>query len=96
MGAGRGLVKKIFLSEGVLLAAIGAIAGFLLALIICYLQVKFKLIRLQGNSFLIDYFPVKLIFTDFILVGATAFLIAFIASWFPANKASRQSFELKT
>ena len=96
MGAGRGLVKKIFLSEGVLLAAIGAIAGFLLALIICYLQVKFKLIRLQGNSFLIDYFPVKLVFTDFILVGATAFLIAFIASWFPANKASRQSFELKT
>lgn len=96
LGADRSLIKKIFLSEGVLLAAIGAVVGFLLALVICFLQVKFKLIKLQGNSFLIDYFPVKLIFTDFILVGCTAFIIAFLASWFPANKASKQVFELKT
>ena len=96
LGADQSLVKKIFLAEGILLASIGAVVGFLLALIICFLQIKFKLVKIQGNSFLIDYFPVKLIFSDFLLVAGTALFIAFAASWFPAMKAARQGFELKT
>lgn len=95
MGADRSLIKKIFLSEGILLAVIGAGTGIILALIIAFLQMKFHLIKLQGNSFLIDYFPVKLVLTDFILVVLTAMIIAFIASWFPAKKASQQMFNLK-
>jgi lipoprotein-releasing system permease protein len=95
MGADRSLIKKIFLSEGILLAVIGAATGIILALIIAFLQMKFHLIKLEGNSFLIDYFPVKLVFTDFVLVVFTAMVIAFIASWFPAKKASQQMFNLK-
>ena len=63
--------------------------------IICLLQIKFKIIKLQGGSFLIDYFPVKLVATDFILVAGTAAAIALLASLVPAIKASRQSIELK-
>jgi lipoprotein-releasing system permease protein len=95
LGADRNLIKKIFLSEGLLLAAAGAGTGIVLALIICFVQVHFKLIKLVGVSFLIDYFPVKLVLTDFILVALTALVIAFIASWFPAKKASDQMFNLK-
>jgi lipoprotein-releasing system permease protein len=95
MGAGKSTILKIFLSEGLLLGGIGAATGILLAVIICLLQVKFKFIKLGGGSFLIDYFPVKLIVTDFILVAATAALISFIASWFPARKAAGQAFELR-
>ena len=95
LGADRSLVKKIFLSEGILLAAVGACTGIILALIISFLQMKFHLIKLEGNSFLIDYFPVKLVLTDFILVVLTSAIIAFIASWFPAQKASQQIFNLK-
>ena len=95
LGADKNLIKKIFLSEGLLLAVTGAGTGILLALIICFLQVKFKIIKLVGNSFLIDYFPVKLVLTDFILVILTALIISFVASWFPAKKASEQIFNLK-
>lgn len=95
MGTTRSQVKKIFLSEGVLLAAIGAATGMLLALVICILQVKFKLIKLQGGTFLIDYFPVKLIATDFLLVAATAMAIALLAAWFPSQKAASQPLELR-
>ena len=95
MGAGEGSILKIFLSEGLLLGGIGTIIGILLAVIICLLQLKYKLIKLEGGSFLIDYFPVKLIITDFLLVAATATAIAFAAAWFPARKASRQSFQLR-
>ncbi len=96
LGADKNLVKKIFLSEGILLAVAGAGTGIILALIIALLQLKFHLIKLVGNSFLIDYFPVKLVVTDFILVAFTSIFIAFIAAWFPAKKASRQLFNLKT
>ncbi len=95
LGAHRTLIKKIFLSEGLLLAITGAAAGICLALLICVLQVKFHLVKLEGNSFLIDYFPVKVLLPDILLVAATSLLIAFIAAWFPAQKASKQSFQLK-
>lgn len=95
MGSTRSVIRKIFLSEGILLGVIGAASGIILAVIICLLQVKFKLIKLQGGSFLVDYFPVKLIPTDFLLVSGTALLIAFTASWFPAYKAARQPLELR-
>ena len=90
MGASEKSILKIFLSEGLLLGTIGTAAGILTATILCLLQLKFKIIKLAGGSFLLDYFPVKLIATDFILVAVTAFTIAFIAAWFPARKASRQ------
>jgi len=63
--------------------------------VICLLQIKFKLIKLQGGSFLLDYFPVKLLATDFLLVAFTAIGIAFIAAWLPARKASNQDFGLR-
>ena len=95
MGSTATQIKKIFLTEGIFLAGIGAAGGIALATIICLLQLKFKLIKLQGGSFLIDYFPVKLIATDFLLVAGTAIVIALIASWFPALKAARQPLELR-
>jgi lipoprotein-releasing system permease protein len=95
MGASHKSILKIFLSEGLLLGGIGTVCGILMAVVICLLQLKFKLIKLEGGSFLLDYFPVKLIITDFLLVAATATVIAFTASWFPARKASRQHFELR-
>jgi len=95
MGASKKMVLKIFLGEGLLLAGIGAVSGIVLALIVCFLQVKFKLVKLQGGSFLIDYFPVKLDITDFILVTSTVAMIAFVAAWLPARKASRQDIGLR-
>ena len=95
MGTPKISIQKIFLSEGLLLGIIGAATGILLAVLLCFLQVKFKLIKIEGDSFLIDYFPVKLIAVDFLLVASTAIAIAFVAAWFPARKAAGQGFELR-
>ena len=95
MGSSRKLILKIFLSEGMLLGVIGSIIGISLALLICFLQIEYKMVKLTGGSFLIDYFPVKVIYTDILLVALTALVISFIASWFPARKASEQPIELR-
>jgi lipoprotein-releasing system permease protein len=96
MGASAQWVQGIFLREGLLLAAMGGGVGMLLAAVVCWAQVQFKLIALQGNSFLIDYYPVKMIWEDFLLVGITIVVIALLASWLPSRKASMQSFSLKS
>ena len=96
LGADKKFIQKIFLSEGLLLALIGTITGMLLALVIALLQINFHLIPLQGGSFLIDYFPVKLQLTDFLLVTATVFVIAVFASWLPSRKAANQQFSLRS
>jgi lipoprotein-releasing system permease protein len=96
MGATNGLIQKIFLSEGILLAALGTLFGIILAIIICWAQVQFKLIAIEGGTFLIDYYPVKMIPSDFLLVIITVTLVALIASWFPSRKAALQPIELKS
>ena len=95
MGSSRQLVQNIFLTEGLLLGFIGAAVGIMLALAICLLQLKFKIVKLQGGSFLIDYFPVKLVPGDFILVAGTVAIIALVASIVPAFKAANQPIELR-
>jgi lipoprotein-releasing system permease protein len=96
MGAKSWFIQKIFLAEGFLLALIGGGIGMLLAVIIAELQLHYHFIALQGGSFLIDYFPVKLRLLDFLLVGMTVFVIAIIASWSPSRKAISQDFLLRS
>lgn len=96
LGSSRKFIRKIFLGEGFLLAVMGGGAGMLLALLVVWLQLKFHIIPLSGGSFLIDYFPVQLKLTDFLLVGITVSIIALLASWIPATKAAKQEFSLRS
>jgi lipoprotein-releasing system permease protein len=96
LGGNGNFIQRIFLSEGILLGIIGGIIGMLLALMLAWLQVNFKLIPLQGGSFLIDYFPVRLKIGDFFLVSATVLVITLLASWIPARKAALNEFSLRS
>jgi len=96
LGADNNYIQKIFLNEGMLLALLGGGVGILLAVFICWLQVKYKLVPLQGESFLIDHYPVKLVASDFVLVLSTILVVAILASWFPSRKAAMEPIELRS
>ena len=96
LGGDKKFIQKIFLTEGLLIGIIGGGAGMILALVLAGLQINFKLIPLEGGSFLIDYFPVKLRLPDFGLVTVTVLFIALLASWIPARKAAEQAFSLRS
>lgn len=96
LGASSNRIRNIFLLEGLLLAAIGAGAGIVLGGGICWVQEQFHLIKLGGSTFIIDYYPVKTLPLDFILVLLTVTAISFTAAWVTAQKTSAQSFELRT
>jgi lipoprotein-releasing system permease protein len=89
-------VQKIFLAQGFILAAVGAIIGAVLGLFTCWLQMKFHLVKLGGGSFVIDYYPVKILLTDMLAVALVIALIALLASWIPSRKAADQGLELRS
>ena len=88
--------KYIFVSTGILLSSVGALIGCVIALIICLLEQYYGFVKLGGGgSFLIEAYPVKLHFLDFLIVLATVIIIAFFASLLPAIKASKKPIELR-
>ena len=95
MGADKSYIQRIFINEGFVIAGVGGLSGIIIAIGICLAQIKFKLVKLSGGSFIIDYYPVKMVLTDFILVIVTIVVIALLAAWIPAKKAANQAFSLK-
>ena len=96
LGASKTVIQKIFLTEGFLLAGLGGLMGMTVAFVVCLLQDKLHIIKLEGGTFVVDYYPVKLHVLDFLLVGATIFIVALISAWVPARKAATKHFSLKS
>jgi lipoprotein-releasing system permease protein len=93
MGTDTLTLRRIFLTEGSFIAFAGAVLGLSLGLLICYLQMRFSIIHLQGSgSFVIDSYPIFMKATDFILVFFTVLLIGFFAAWYPVRFISQKSF----
>ncbi|MBK7958809.1 MAG: ABC transporter permease [Bacteroidetes bacterium] len=94
MGAQNHQIKKIFIAEGLIQSMIGAFAGVSIGCIICIIQQYFGIVKLGGSgTFVIDAYPVDIQFLDILLVFIIITTIAFIASIYPAIKASKQSIQ---
>lgn len=90
MGALDTTVRNIFLAEGLLLALVGVGVGFLLALFIYWLQVRYGIVRIPGN-FVVSAYPVGIRLIDFVVVFFTVLAIGLLASIPPALRAKRVS-----
>lgn len=96
LGAQDNFIRKVFLGEGMVLATLGTLLGVGFALLLCWAQVRYKLIPLQGSSFVIDYYPVKILWSDIAIVVGSIFIVAILASWYPARKASLERVDLRS
>lgn len=96
MGAEISFLRRLFLTEGMLITLSGAVGGLLIGMLICYLQERFGLISLSGSgSFVIDTYPVKMIPLDFLYVFITVSCIGLLAAWYPAKRLIREEINLK-
>ena len=58
--------------------------GLLLGFLMCWLQQTFGLLKLDSmGSFVISSYPVKMMWTDFVLVFVTVVGIGLLAAWYP-------------
>ena len=86
MGARDNTIRNIFLAEGLLLTALGVGLGFLMALLIYFLQKRFGIVSMPG-TFAVDSYPVSIRFVDFLVVCFTVLTIGSLASIPPALRA---------
>lgn len=82
LGAGKKMIQSIFLSEGFLITLTGAIIGMVTGGLICWLQIKYGLIRMGApdSTFVVDTYPVHMELLDFIYIFLTVNCIGFLAS----------------
>lgn len=87
LGANEQLIKRIFLFEGWLVNAIGAIGGVVVGLTICLLQEHFGLLKLgNGVEYVISAYPVAVQGIDILLVIGIVWILSLISVWIPVRK----------
>lgn len=91
LGAHESFIQKIFLNEGALIAFLGAGIGLVLGGAICWLQDTFGLVGMGMENAIVNSYPVKMKFTDFLLTALVIISITAIVSFYPARKASNAS-----
>ena len=90
LGADKRLIKRIFIYEGWMISFIGTLLGLLLGFILCAAQQHFGIVKLAGDSLLIDAYPVRMNLADFFMVAATVLAIGYAAAWYPVHYLSRR------
>lgn len=92
LGANDKQISSIFLFEGRLIVAIGAIVGVALGLLLCWLQQRFGLVGMGGSSgmFVVNAYPVSVHYQDVLLVFFTVLVVGSVAVWYPVQHFSKR------
>lgn len=89
MGARRAAVRRIFITQGLLIGAVGTILGLALGYGVCDLLGNYWRIPLSAEVYSIDYVPFAPRVIDGVLVAIVAVFISFVATIYPSWSASR-------
>lgn len=92
LGATDHQITRIFLFEGRLISAIGAVLGVLIGLLLCWLQQQYGIVRLGSSegSFVVDAYPVSVHPWDIVLIFFTVMAVGFLSVWYPVRYFSRR------
>lgn len=92
MGANKKLIAKIFTAEGMLISLFGSFLGLVIGFLLLWLQQEFGFVTLGGEAgdFIIDAYPVRMLWLDFLWVLLTVLAIGFLATWYPVRYLTRK------
>ncbi len=84
LGSKESFITRIFFNQGVLISFIGAVIGVLLGLALSLMQQHFGILKM-GANFIVEYYPVKVIWSDVLLVVAVVVAIGVLIAWIPVK-----------
>jgi lipoprotein-releasing system permease protein len=87
IGASASSITAVFFTVGMTIGVVGTVAGSAVGLLLIWVQNTYKIIRLAGDVYQIDYLPMKLTPTDFLLIVGSTLLLSFLATILPARRA---------
>lgn len=89
MGATRGMIRRIFMYQGVIIGLVGTLLGYALGLGVGFLLKKYQFIKLPENVYTLDHLPIIITASDVLIIGAAAMILCFLSTLYPARQASR-------
>ena len=90
MGATDGLVRKIFMLQGMVIGLLGTFLGTLAGVGICLLLEKYHFIELPA-AYPFSTLPVQLESTDVLMIAVASVVICFFSTLYPSHKASKMN-----
>lgn len=92
LGATDKQITRVFLFEGRMISAIGAIIGVLLGLLLCLIQQEFGIVALGDSegSFIVNAYPISVHYVDVLVIFLTVILIGWLAVWYPVRYLSKR------
>ena len=92
LGASDRQIVRIFLFEGRMISAIGAVIGILIGLGLCWAQQQFGLVGLGSSSgnFVVNAYPVSVHPEDIVLIFVTVLIVGFLSVWYPVHYFSKK------
>ena len=87
LGASDKQIVRIFLFEGRMISAIGAVIGIALGLLLCWIQQTYGVVALgpSSDSFVVNAYPVSVHPWDVVLVFLTVLAVGFLSVWYPVH-----------
>ena len=87
LGANDKQITQIFLFEGRMISAIGAVIGIIIGLLLCWIQQTYGIVHLgqTEGSFIINAYPVSVHPQDIILIFITVLAVGWLAVWYPVR-----------
>ena len=97
LGATDRQIVRVFLFEGRMISAIGAVAGIALGLLLCWLQQTYGLVKLgrTSGSFVVDAYPVSVHPDDIVVIFITVLIVGFVAVWYPVRYFAKRLINAK-
>lgn len=87
LGASKGLIQKIFFTEGMLINLSGALSGLFLGVVLCLLQEHVGLLRLEGG--IVEFYPVKVVPMELLGILLTVLAIGLLTAWYPVRNLTK-------
>ena len=92
LGATDKQIVRIFLFEGRMISAVGALVGVGLGLLLCWLQQQYGLVSLgkSEGSFIVNAYPVSVHYMDVLWIFVTVIAVGWLSVWYPVRYLSRK------
>ena len=90
LGASEKMIRRVFVLEGWMVNALGALGGLVVGLVVCLLQEHLGLLKLgNGAEYAIEAYPVAVQGWDIVMVIVVVLALGAISSWIPARRIKK-------
>ena len=89
IGATNSGIMTIFMLQGLFIGLIGTAIGITGGYALGYILNTYQIIKLPADVYYLSHLPVKMKLFDFIVVSASAIIISFLATLYPAWQAAK-------